>query len=148
MPAVLRALYLDTSCLLKTIIPEPQSARVLSMIVAEPRVVVSGLARLEAQIQIHARRAGGLLTVARTARLIKGLDLQLGLAPFELVDFPVSAIATAEGQLLAPGAATHCRTLDRLHPATMQELGVDRILTSDATQARAARALGFEVLAP
>jgi len=40
----------------------------------------------------------------------------------------------------------HCGTLDRLHLAAMELLGVSRLLTHDARQAQAARGLGFEVL--
>lgn len=40
------------------------------------------------------------------------------------------------------------RTLDRLHLATMEALGLRRLLTNDETQARAAAARGFEVLRP
>jgi hypothetical protein len=55
------SLYLDTSCLLKTLFPEPETERVIRLVAAEERVVVSTLARLETLVQIHARGAGGLL---------------------------------------------------------------------------------------
>jgi predicted nucleic acid-binding protein len=38
--------------------------------------------------------------------------------------------------------------LDRLHLAAMQALDVRRLLTNDEIQARAAAALGFEILRP
>ena len=43
---------------------------------------------------------------------------------------------------------THCRTLDRLHLAAMTEPDVARLMTHDVAQARAARALVFEVVIP
>ena len=46
------------------------------------------------------------------------------------------------------GGKTHCRTLDRLHLAAMEELNVRRLMTNDASQAAAARAMGLEVLTP
>jgi uncharacterized protein with PIN domain len=46
------------------------------------------------------------------------------------------------------GKPRHCRTLDRLHLAAMTELDVARLMTHDAVQAQAARALGFEVVIP
>ena len=42
----------------------------------------------------------------------------------------------------------HCRTLDRLHLAAMEALGLRRLLTNDEIQGRAAKARGFEVLLP
>jgi predicted nucleic acid-binding protein len=43
---------------------------------------------------------------------------------------------------------THCRSLDRLHLAAMEELGVSRLMTHDVRQARAAVEAGFEVVEP
>jgi uncharacterized protein with PIN domain len=42
------SLYIDTSCLLKLFLMEPESARVQELSSAEERVVVSTLVRLEA----------------------------------------------------------------------------------------------------
>jgi predicted nucleic acid-binding protein len=42
----------------------------------------------------------------------------------------------------------HCRTLDRLHLAAMEELGLRRLMTNDAAEAAGAKALGFEVVGP
>jgi len=52
------------------------------------------------------------------------------------------------GQIVPLGRSVHCRTLDRLHLATMEALGLRRLLTSDETQARAGLVRGFEVLRP
>lgn len=43
---------------------------------------------------------------------------------------------------------TRCRTLDRLHLATVQELGITRLMTHDLRQTEAARELGYEVTSP
>ena len=56
------SLYLDTSCLLKMLFPEPETHRVMQRVAVEEHVVVSTLARLEAVVQVHARVVGGLLT--------------------------------------------------------------------------------------
>jgi predicted nucleic acid-binding protein len=42
----------------------------------------------------------------------------------------------------------HCRTLDRLHLAAMEELGLRRLMTTDTAEAAGAKALGFEVVSP
>ena len=43
---------------------------------------------------------------------------------------------------------THCRSLDRLRLAAMQELKISRLMTHDETQAKAASEAGFEILCP
>jgi hypothetical protein len=40
------------------------------------------------------------------------------------------------------------RTLDRLHLAAMEELGLHRLMTHDGPQAKAAAARGYAVLSP
>jgi predicted nucleic acid-binding protein len=57
-------------------------------------------------------------------------------------------IEVAETQVRALRKAAHCRTPDRLHLATMQVLGLQRLLTNGDRQAAAARALGFQVSLP
>jgi hypothetical protein len=42
----------------------------------------------------------------------------------------------------------HCRSLDRLHMAAMEELKVTRLMTHDERQAAAAADLGFAVVRP
>jgi predicted nucleic acid-binding protein len=142
------ALYLDTSCLLKVFFLEPETVRVLALISAEPRVLVSALARLETLSQIHARVAGGLLSPPRARRLGERVDAVLKLAPYEQVACPGSIIEVATGQIEVALRSGYCRTIDRLHLATMQVFGVHRLLTNDDTQAAAARALGLDVLLP
>jgi predicted nucleic acid-binding protein len=142
------ALYLDTSCLLKMLFPEPESARVLALCAVESRIVVSSLAKLEAAVQINARYAGGTLTRSSATRVRAKLDATLELAPYESAVFPPGAVEAAEQQLRIDRRARHCRTLDRLHLAAVEVLGLVRILTSDDLQARAAAALGYEVLIP
>ena len=142
------SLYLDTSCLLKLLFAEPESAKTSLLVAAEPRVVVSSLARLEALVQIQGRAAGGMLTARSATALARLLDQTLASAPFELVTTPAGIDGVAAGQLIPLGRSVYCRTLDRLHLAAMQALGVRRLLTNDDIQARAAAALGFEVLRP
>ena len=142
------ALYLDTSCLLKAFFPEPETARTLDLIAAESQVVVSSLTRLEAFSQIQARVAGGLLSPARAGRLRQRIVAVLKLAPYDEVRCPADVIDIAEGQIEVNSKSGYCRTLDRLHLATMQAIGVRRLLTNDDTQAAAARTLGMDVLIP
>lgn len=142
------SLYLDTSCLLKVFFPEPETGRTLALIAAEPRVLVSSLARLESLSQIHARTAGGLLSPERAARLRKRFEAVIRMVPYEQVRCPADIIDIAVDQIDVAKRGAYCRTLDRLHLAVMQALGVGRLLTNDDTQAAAARALGLEVVLP
>jgi predicted nucleic acid-binding protein len=142
------ALYLDTSCLLKVFFLEPETARTLELISAESEVVVSSLARLETFSQIQARVAGGLLSSARAERLRQRIVSVLELAPYTVVRCPADVFDIAEGHIEVTEKSGYCRTLDRLHLATMEAIDVRRILTNDDMQATAARALGMEVLVP
>jgi predicted nucleic acid-binding protein len=142
------SLYLDTSCLLKLFFPEPESASVARLLVAEERVVISTLASLELRVQIQGRVAGATLPARAAKALMALIDRTLAQSPYEMAETPSHVFSIAKAQMAAPGRAVHCRTLDRLHLATMEALGLRRLLTNDETQARAALARGFEVLRP
>jgi predicted nucleic acid-binding protein len=140
--------YLDTSSFLKLFFSEPESARVAALIAAERRVVVSSLVRLETLVHIRGRRAGGLLSKRATADIIVRIDDALDSEPYEVVTFPTGALDAAEARVREASGSVHCRTLDRLHLAAMEVLGIRRLLTNDDTQAAAARALDLEVVLP
>lgn len=142
------SLYADTSCLLKLLWQEPETARTETLIAAESTVVVSDLARLEATVQIRARRAAGLLTRRGAETLSAQLETILRTAPLELRACAPSLVEDAMAQVLAARPRGHCRTLDRLHLAAMAGMGLRRLLTNDDAQARAARALGMRVVFP
>ena len=69
------------------------------------------------------------------------------LVPFEFRDLSGSVFRRAIDQHVSAGEL-HCRSLDRLHLAAMQELGAKRLLTNDNKQAATARALGYDVVSP
>lgn len=142
------SLYLDASCLLKMLFPEPETMRVMQLVAAEEHVVVSTLARLETLVQIQARRAGGLLRETAASALVARLDTVLRQTPYEIVRTPAEMVDVAEAHLRSLPREAHCPTLDRLHLAVMKSLDVRRLLTNDQAQARAARALGFSVSVP
>jgi len=139
------SLYIDTSCLLKLFLEEPESARVQELFSAEEQVIVSSLVRLEALQSLHALRLGGAITPLQHKRLVKHLEDKLRLPPFALRAFPLLAIENAEKQ---NRQAVYCKTLDSLHLGAMETFGLDRLLTNDDQQAAAARALGFTVQLP
>jgi uncharacterized protein with PIN domain len=140
--------YLDTSCVLKLLFPEPETAAVMQLVATEDHVVVSTLARLETITQLHARVVGGVLTRRAARSLMMRLDSLLQHAPYEVVRAPTEALDIAEAQVRPFPREAHCPTLDRLHLAVMAALGLERLLTNDKAQARAARGLGFSVVLP
>jgi predicted nucleic acid-binding protein len=89
-----------------------------------------------------------MLAGAASRRLIERFDQILQEEPYELVPCPPSIIEVAETQVRPVVKSAYCRTLDRRHLASIQVLGVRRLLTNDETQARAARGLGFESILP
>jgi len=140
------SLYLDTSCLLKLVFDEPDSDRVDELVAVEQQIIVSTLAELEAEQQLWSQFLGGSLTRRDYARLRGFLADIRGVAPFVHKSSPHDLAQAARNQILNSGA--YCRTLDRLHLAAMEALGLRRLLTNDDQQAAAARALGFEVILP
>jgi predicted nucleic acid-binding protein len=91
-----------------------------------------------------ARRLAGDISPSQHRRMISRMAEMLQTPPFEVAAFPAEAVEIAE----QPMGSNVCRTLDRLHLATMQALGLRRLLTHDEAQAAAARQLGFTVLRP
>jgi predicted nucleic acid-binding protein len=142
------SLYLDTSCLLKMFFSEPETDWILERVGEENSVIVSDLTRLEMITQVHASVEGGSLRRSRGRTLLAHLDEMLAEEPFEVVAFTVNALEAAEEQARQLAKGRHCRTLDRLHLTLLHELGIKQLLTNDAAQARAARALGIHVIVP
>ena len=140
------SLYLDTSCLLKLVLVEPESARVRQLLQAEPQVIISTLAELEAEQYLWSHLLGGGLRRREHAQLSELLAGLRGGAPFVHKTPPHDLAQISRRQILSSRA--YCRTLDRLHLAAMEALGVSRLLTNDDQQAAAARALGFGVVLP
>jgi predicted nucleic acid-binding protein len=140
-------IYADTSCLLKVLRPEPLSEAVWSAISEEASVIVSVLAELETLVQLKADWTGGTLT----RKQWRAVETQFGILrnqpPFEFRALPAAVFQTALRQHRNSGDK-HCRSLDRLHLAAMEELKVSRLMTHDEGQAKAAIEAGFEVIRP
>ena len=135
--------YLDTSSLLKLIWPEQESEMVAERIGREAAVLVSSLTELESRIQITAGYLRGAYSLARARRLRRELESLLDSEPFEQRALSGAVFGTAQIQHTRYGGIGFCRTLNRLHLAAMEELGLTRLLTNDLQQAEAARAAGF-----
>jgi uncharacterized protein with PIN domain len=140
--------YLDTSSLLKMIWLEEDSEAVAGRVSREDAVLVSSLTELESAVQITAAHLRGGYSLARSRRLRKELDLLLDSEPFQRRALSGEVFKLSRAQHSKYGVTNFCRTLDRLHLAAMQELGVDHVITNDAQLAAAARVLGFVAETP
>ena len=139
-------IYIDSSSLLKTLWEEPESAAVREAISRETLVVISALAELETEVQLRAKWHGGAVTKARYEGYRSRLASFRDIAPFEFRDLPGNVFQRAIQQHLA--GKQHCRSLDRLHLAAMDELGLTRLLTNDAKQSDIAQQMGYTVVSP
>ncbi|HEY3854419.1 MAG TPA: type II toxin-antitoxin system VapC family toxin [Verrucomicrobiae bacterium] len=140
-------IYIDSSCLFKAFRFEPESSAVAEAIGREPEVVVSSLVELEVLTQLKAQYMGGNLTRSGWRRLEARFSLMRNQSPYEFRQLPAALFQTALRQHRNAGDK-HCRTLDRLHLAAMEELRVSRLMTHDAGQAKAAIVEGFEIVSP
>ena len=140
------AIYIDSSSVLKMLWNEPESRDVREAVAREHAVVVAPLTELEVSVQLRAKRFAGALTKRRYDGYAAQLQSFKSLAPFEFLDLPGTVFRMAVEQHLA--AAAHCRSLDRLHLACMSELGLRRLMTNNAKQAAAARAMKLQVVSP
>lgn len=140
-------IYIDTSCLVELFRPEPLSGAVAEAVAAETAVIVSVLAELETLVQLKAACKAGDFTRPQWRRLEAQFTALRNQSPYEFRTLPGTLFQTALRQHRNSGDI-HCRTLDRLHLAAMEELGLDRLMTHDRQQAEAAIAAGLEVVQP
>jgi predicted nucleic acid-binding protein len=128
-----RAVYLDSSAIVRLAVAEPESAALRKYLRRRRPLVTSALARTEV--------ARALLPLGSSA-VRRGLD---ALSRLELVRVSDRILADAGALLPAD-----LRSLDAIHLATLQHLGtsVVRVVTYDQRMSTAAIAMGLPVLAP
>jgi predicted nucleic acid-binding protein len=140
-------IYLDSSSLLKLLWSEAESSAVAGAVGAEDEAVISSLAEIETLVQLKAAYLGGDYTGPQWRRLEARFSILRHQPPYAFRDLPGAVFQTALRQH-RNSAATHCRSLDRLHLAAMEQLGISRLMTNDERQAKAAATAGFEVIYP
>jgi predicted nucleic acid-binding protein len=130
---VSRALYLDSSAVVKLAVAEPESDALRRYLRRRKPYVSSALARAEV--------ARALLPFGAEA-LRRGVEV---LGRIDLVRVN-DTVLQAAGALLPE----ELRTLDAIHFATAGQLGHDlaRIVTYDERMTSAAKELGYKVIAP
>lgn len=127
--------YLDSSALVKLVLPEAESEALLEYIRTAPDPATSAIAVVE--VVRAARRASEDAAVEQRAReVVAGVNL----------------IALSQSLLEDAAAASprSLRALDALHLATARDLGADleAMVVYDVALADAARAAGIRVVAP
>ena len=140
-------IYLDTSCLLKLLLEEPESEAVRMAVARESEVVVSALGEVETAVQLRAGWLAGEYRERPYRAYVSRLNVFRKTDPFRFRPLAGSLFQTALRQA-REARRVHCRTLDRLHLAAMEELGLRRLMTTDTAQATGGKALGFEVVSP
>jgi predicted nucleic acid-binding protein len=128
-------LYLDSSALVKLVLPEAESAALLESLAAWPERVSSELARVE--VMRAARRASaGPIAERRAEEILAGLHL-----------LKIDSDILGRASRLGPPAL---RSLDAIHLASALSLGDDlgAMAVYDTGLATAAAASGMEILAP
>src|SRR6266542_3821364 len=126
-------LYLDSSAIVKLVVPEPETKALRELLRSWPDRVSSVVARIA--VERVARRIGG--GAVRRARTV--------LSRIALVDLDEDVVQTAAA--LGP---PELRTLDAIHLATALSLGEDlkAVCAYDVRLGNAAAAKTIEVLAP
>ena len=98
-------IYLDTSCLLKLLRQEPESADVRNAVDAEAEVIVSSLTELETEVQLKAAVIGGDMRASQWRQYQVRLAAMRNLDPFHFRHLPAAVFSTALRQPRNPPAA-------------------------------------------
>jgi predicted nucleic acid-binding protein len=128
-----RATYLDSSALVKLAVREPESAALRRYLRRRRPLITSALARTEV--------TRALLPLGREA-VRRGHDVLARVDQVRIND----RVLDAAGAVLP----VELRSLDAIHLATAQQLGVDlaRVVTYDERMTAAAKQLGLPVARP
>jgi uncharacterized protein len=131
--SVRRAIYLDSSAIVKLVVHEPESAALSRYLRGRRPVVASALARVEV---LRVSALFGLQAQERARDVLSRIEL------IRISD----RVLTLAGALLPP----ELRSLDAIHLATASLLGdtLGKVVTYDVRMAEAARGLGWSVMAP
>lgn len=129
----MRAIYLDSSAVVKLVVAEPESSALRAHLRRRRPLVSSALARTEV---LRALLPAGEIAVSRGRDVLRRLDL------VRINDRVLDAAGALE--------PAHVRSLDAIHLATAQLLGADlgQVVTYDDRMADAARQLGLKTASP
>ncbi len=103
-------IYLDSSCLLKLLLEEPESEAVRQAVAGEADVVISPLTKLETAVQLRAGRLGAVFGERRYRAYLGKLEEFRVVDPFRFPPLPSTVFQTALRQQRS-ARQPHCRTL-------------------------------------
>src|ERR671918_682358 len=137
--------YIDTSALAKWYLPEPGSEAFVEFIVRQDGAVISRLTSVELRCLLARRRRAGEIAPEheRDAWFTFEDDIRAGHLHVEAL---ADGHAIKARHLVEQLRDLPLRTLDALHLAIAQSIGVDVLATADLGMARAAQALGITVV--
>ncbi len=126
--------YVDTSALVKLVIPEPETKALIAMLTPQMRMVASEI--VEVELVRAARRASGQEAVETARDQLAGVRL-----------LPLTRDIRKRASNLEPDTL---RSLDAIHVATALDLGerLDYIYVYDKRMIAAAEAAGLRTRAP
>jgi uncharacterized protein len=137
--------YIDTSALTKRYLHQPSSDDFDAFLGTLPRALISRLSLVEFRCLLQRRRRAGDIDdeYERAARADFADDVRSGYFEVEPVADRDAIIAH---DLIDQLAGHPLRTLDVLHLAIAQTAGAPLLATADRDMARAAEALGMDVV--
>lgn len=136
--------YLDTSALAKWYLNESGSAAFVDYLQAIDVAIISRLTRTEMRSLLSRRRRMGELNAELESVLYAAFldDIARGW----LQDYPVTDACFDEAVNLITRYPEHpLRTLDALHLALINQLGIETVATADTLMAEAASSMGLAV---
>jgi uncharacterized protein len=142
---VSRAVYVDTSALAKWYLNEAGSDTFADWIVEEDEPWISSLTELEMRCLLARRRRAGEIDSDAERRAFS--TFREDLAHHHLFLHPLADETVGAALVLLERLAEHpLRTLDALHLAVARQIAASRLATADEAMARAASALGIDVV--
>jgi len=141
-------IYLDTGCLLKLYYPEPESARVASLVSGETMVLIA-LHELEFAnaLELKVFRKEATRAQARATNELLEADTRAGIFYRPAVSWE-DVLEEATAMARAHTRTFGCRSLDILHCAAARAVVAESFITTDARQRRLASKIGLACPSP
>ncbi len=136
--------YIDTSALAKCYIREPRSLEVLDWAEQRKGTTTAALALVEFRCLLARRRRAGEIDGALERGALARFDSHVRNDAWRIHQGAFGEYAEAR-DLIETLPELPLRTLDALHLAAARSINATEFASSDGTQIKAARALGFTV---
>lgn len=137
--------YLDTSALAKWYLPEAHSTELEHWLLQVGPVSISSLTVLEMRALLARRCREGDIDAEHEMRIFAAFEEDMARAHLRCQAL-ADAHALSAARLIASLPGVPLRSLDALHLAIAQSLGITTLATADRVMIQAAEALGIEVV--